>query len=170
MMAMRYPIGCTLGLMLGGLALQAMAEPPATPTTNNGLMTFPHVRVVNAPLPASVRKPAARESGMRAYMKDGQMMEASAADAAQLSNATRAPATKATAITGAASATTQDDAQMIYGPDNSVEIMLGEDSMVFQTAHKDAAGKLTQQCVTGEDSAAHALHSAPAKKERHNDR
>jgi len=170
----RYPIGCALGVLLGGWALQALADPPTAAVGSNGLMTFPNVRVINAPIAASKQKPAARESGMRAYMKDGQMVEASAADAAQLSNATRSPTVKGAAIAGTASANTQEDAQMINGPDNSIQIMLGEESMVFQMAHKDANGKLTQQCVTGEDSAAHALHSAPAhdqpKQESHNDR
>jgi hypothetical protein len=55
MATVRYTAGCALGLVLGGLAVQALAEPPAasSASNNNGLMTFPHTTVVNAPIDAS---------------------------------------------------------------------------------------------------------------------
>ncbi len=176
----RYPI--TLGLILGGLACQALAEPPApTASNDNGLMTFPNVRVVDAPIAASEQKPAARDSvatpGMRAYLgPDGLLTnEPTAAEAAQLSNAARTRTGLATAKNGVTAANTEpNDPTLIYGPDNSVGIMLTDASMVFQVAHKDASGELTRQCVTGEDNAAHALHSPPAQddaqEESRNDR
>lgn len=177
----RYPIGCTLGLMLGGLAFQALAEPPApTASNDNGLMTFPNVSVVNAPIKASEQQPAASESaaaaGMRAYISNGQLYDGTAEDAAKLTNAARTRTGIATARTAASAATAEpsEQPQIVYGPDNSMRIVLGEESMVFQVAHKNASGKVTQQCVTGEDSAAHAMHSAPAQddseQESHNDR
>ena len=175
-MATRYRIGCTLGLMLGSLALQAAAEPPAATANNNGLMTFPNVRVENAPVDTSKQKPAtgtAVTSGMRAYMnEEGQLTQATNADAAKLSNAT--PSAKlATAKSRTSSAATAADTgpQMTYAEDGSIEIMANEETMVFQTAHKDANGKVTQECVTGESNAKHALHSpARSKQESRNDR
>jgi len=166
-------MGCTLGLMLGGLALQALAEPPAAPASNNnGLMTFPNVSVVNAPVDAAKQKPTAQESGVKVYMDGaGNMMQPSAADAAQLSNAAPARAGRTVAKSSAATATTHTAQQMTYGPDGSIEIMANEETLVFQMAHKDAQGKLSQECVTGESSAKHALHSpAHAKQESRNDR
>jgi hypothetical protein len=106
---------------------------------------------------------------MRAYKENGKFVEGTAADAAQLSNAARTRRLTAP-TTNAAAAGSDSTPQMVYGPYNSIQILLDEESMVFQTAHKDAGGKLTQQCVTGEDSAMHALHSAPATKESSNDR
>jgi len=180
----RYPISCTLGLILGGLACHALAEPPAPAASNdNGLMTFPNVSVVNAPLDTSEQKPAARDSvatpGVRAYMdSNGKLSsEPTAAEAAQLSNAARPRTGIATAKTGVTAANaepSEQQPQLVHGPDNSMSIMLTDDTMVFQVAHKNATGELTQQCVTGEDNAAHALHSPPvqahAQEESHNDR
>jgi len=177
-MATRYRIGCTLGLMLGGLTLQAAAEPPAATANNNGLMTFPNVSVVTAPTDASKQKPAAQgaavAAGMRVYMENGQMTEATAADAAKLSAATSARTLAAPKSRSSSAAVAADAGpQMLNGPYNSTEIVPSNDeTMVFQMAHKDANGKLTQECVTGEDSAKHALHSpaAHAKQESRNDR
>jgi hypothetical protein len=79
------------------------------------------------------------------------------------------------AKSGATAANTQAGEQVTYYPDNSIGIQLGDEFMVFQVAHKDATGKLTQECVTGEDTAAHALHSPATptnvrQQESHNDR
>jgi hypothetical protein len=131
--------------------------------------------VENAPVATSGQKSAtgtAAASGMRAYTnKEGQLTEATAADAAQLSAATRSRTLNASkSRTSSAAAAIDTGPEMTYGPDGSIQIMANEETMVFQTAHKDAHGKLTQECVTGESSAKHALHSPRAKQESRNDR
>jgi hypothetical protein len=175
----RYPIGCALSLILGGFACQALAEPPTAAASNDtGLMTFPNVRVVDAPLAAAEQKPAAASPGVKAYRDpvSGEFREATAGEAQQLATAAARTRTGiATAKSGATAANTQAGGQITYYPDNSVGIELDDEFMVFQVAHKDAAGKLTRQCVTGEDSKAHALHSSATPinaqpEESHNDR
>jgi hypothetical protein len=168
MATVRYPVGCALGLVLGSLALPALAEPPAS---NNGLMTFPNVRVESAPAPVKAAKApakaaapaAAHQAGMKAYMDPatGKLLESDPA-ATQHSSLnhlaplfSRTPATVGTAST----ASTTTAPEIIYGPGNTQSVLMGEDAMVFQVVHRDADGKLTQECVTGESHAKHALHS-----------
>jgi hypothetical protein len=171
----RYSIGSTLGLILAGLACQAVAEPPAaTPSSSTGLMAFPNVRVTHAPPAASEQQPAAAPE-MQAYVdpETGELRAATAEEARLLSNATAArPRTRQLANSTATAAST-DEERLIFGPGNTVGLLLGEESMVFQTVQLDADGNLIQQCVTGEDQATHALHSAaaqPTQQESHNDR
>jgi hypothetical protein len=175
----RYPAGVALGLMLGSLALPTMAEPPAN---NNGLMTFPNVRVQSAPVPAKAPTPAAREDGMKAYINPatGALREPNAADTEASNLNHQAPLFSRTpgnldrsSIASAAAAP-----EIIYGPGNTESVVMGEESMVFQVARRDADGKLTQECVTGESHANHALHSPKAPRAQtqakhegsHNDR
>jgi hypothetical protein len=174
----RYPIGCTLSLILGGLACQALAEPPAAPASNNnGIMTFPNVRVIHAPPAATEQKHAAEASSIRASIDPitGALSEETAQAAEQLS--TTAAARTRTGIlspTGATIASTEESEQPIYGPNNAVGLMLTDADAVFQMVHIDADGNLSQQCITGEDEAAHALHShaakTPIQQESPNDR
>ena len=44
-------------------------------------------------------------------------------------------------------------------PDGSRGVRLGEKSLVYEVVSRDADGKLTSQCVQGEDAARHALHN-----------
>lgn len=174
----RYPIGCTLGLILGGLACQALAEPPAAPASNNnGIMTFPNVRVIHAPPAATEQKPAADASSVKAFVDPdtGDLSEDTAQAAEQLSSATQARArTGLLTNSGATTASTAETEELIYGPNGVTGLLLDDRDAVFQMVHLDADGNLIQQCITGEDEAAHALHSHPAKgqipQESQNDR
>jgi hypothetical protein len=162
----RYPIGCTLGLILGGLACQALAEPPAAAPSNNGLMTFPNVRVLHAPPATTEQKPAADASSMRAYVDPvtGDLSAGTAEQARQLSNAIAARArTGVLTNSGATTASIESTEELIYGPNGEPGLMLTDQDAVFQKVHLDADGNLIQQCITGEDEAAHALHSHAAK-------
>jgi hypothetical protein len=168
----RYPISCTLGLMLGGLACQALAEPPpATPSNDNGLMTFKHVRVINAPS-AAEHKPVADASSMQAFIDPitRELRAPTAEEARQLSNVASAR-TRAGILTNnaATNASTDDSERLIYGPDNTVGLLLTDADMVSQKVHLDADGNLIQECLTGEDAAAHAAHDH-TEQESHNDR
>lgn len=169
MATVRYPVGCALGLVLGSLALPALAELPAS---NNGLMTFPNVRVESAPLPTKAAKLKAtkttREAGVMAYIDrtTGELVQPDAPQT-EHSNLNRpAPLASRTprVISRAATASSATSSDIIYGPENTQSVLTDEDSMVFQVAHKDADGKLTQECVTGESHANHALHSPKTPK------
>jgi hypothetical protein len=167
----RYPIGCTLGLILGGLACQALAEPPvAAPSNNNGIMTFPNVRVTHAPPAAIEQKPAAEAASMQAFVDPitNELRAATAEEAKQLSSADAAR-TRTAIVANSATHSSTGDEQLIYGPGNTVGMLLTNADMVFQTVHIDADGNLIQECVTGEDAAAHAAH-AHTQQESNNDR
>lgn len=161
----RYPAGCALGLLLGSLALPALAEPPVG---NNGLMSFPNVRVERAPTPAKSGKTApsaaASQSGMKAYRdpQTGKLIESAPEEHSTLNHpAPLFSRTPGTATTSSIAANTAVPV-IIYGPGDTQSVALDEESMVFQVAHQDAAGKLVQECVTGESHARHALHSPKA--------
>jgi hypothetical protein len=166
----RYPAGCALGLLLGSLALPALAEPPAG---NNGLMTFPNVRVESAPAPAKPAKPAASaaQPALKAYRnpKTGELSESAPEEHSTLNHQaplfSRSPRT---ATAASAASTTAIVPEIIYGPQNTQSVALDEESMVFQVVHKDANGKLVQECVTGESHARHALHSPKASSAPNN--
>jgi hypothetical protein len=171
----RFALRLALGVLLGSLVLQAgAAELPATPASKDiGLMTFPNVRVINAPAAASTAKPSTSDAGMRAY-KDpvsGKLREATPEDAQQLSTAAARTRARTATLSGPASASSTESVErLIYGPDNAVGLMLEDESMVFQVARKDANGKLTRECITGENSAEHALHSHQHAQENSNER
>jgi hypothetical protein len=168
MATVRYPVGCALGLVLGSLALPALAEPPAS---NNGLMTFPNVRVESAPLPTKAAKLTAakttREAGVKAYLnpETGQLQsEPAETDHSNLNRPAPLASRTPRVISRSATASTKITPDIIYGPGNTQSVVMGEDSMVFQVVRRDANGKLTQECVTGESHAKHALHSHKATK------
>jgi hypothetical protein len=164
----RYPIA--LSLILGGLASQALAEPPTATSNDNGLMTFKNVRVINAPPVASEQKPAADAPGMRAFVNPvtGELDDAATPqEAKQLSNA--AARVRTLTNSGTTTASTDDSERLIYGPNNTVGLLLGEEDMVSVKVQVDAEGNLTQECVTGEDDAAHAAHGH-TRQESKNDR
>ena len=166
----RYPIGCTLGLIL---ACQALAEPPSA-APSNGIMTFPNVRVVHAP-PAMEQQPAADAASVQAFIDPitGELTAATPEQAKQLSNAMAARARTRTLTSSSTTANSDESAQLIYGPGNTVGLRLGEEDMISLKAQVDSDGNLVQECVT-ESSAAHAadIHTQPSssREESHNDR
>jgi hypothetical protein len=166
----RYSIG-TLGLIVSGIACQALAEPPAAPSNDNGLMTFKHARVVNAP-PAAEQQPADEARAVRAFVDPvtGELTSTPTLEQArQLTNSATARSRAGVATSNVAA-----EEQLTYWPNGAVSLMLTDDDMVSQTVQIDADGNLIQQCVTGETEAAHAQHSQPAKEqtqqESNNDR
>ena len=170
----RYPIGCTLGVLLGSWALQALADPPAPTVGNNGLMTFPNVRVENAPIPAKATKAKAAQPKMMAYMGPNGLQEQPSANSgtpttadASAASRVRTLSTSKTATDGTSSALASEP-DMIYGPDSAVGVKMTDESMVFQVARRGADGKVSQQCVTGETQAKKALQS-PVIARQHTD-
>jgi hypothetical protein len=174
-------MGWTIGMALAATCSAEAADTstqtgsPQTATTQTGLMSFPNVRVVNAPIAAA--KPTVDKSaaGMRVYIdpKTKQIREQTPEEALQeAKTATKAP-TQSSARS-AQSAAADAGGTVLYGPGNAVGMTLGENAMVFEVAHKQAQGAATHECVTGKAAAEKALnetsistsHTAEVRDER----
>ncbi|HKE96721.1 MAG TPA: hypothetical protein VKB34_20595 [Povalibacter sp.] len=173
----RWMVG--LGLVVtASFTLPAVAEPPAasSSSSSSGLMSFPNVRVVNAP-PAQATKattaPAASE-GMRAAIdpETGRLRQLTAEEAQALS-----PAAKKAAVSGVAArratvsseSTTTDAGQTLYGPGNAVGLTLGDEAQVYQVAHKTDQGlEITEHA--GRKAAEAAISKNAQKQEVKNAR
>jgi hypothetical protein len=141
-----------IGLGLVASAGIATAGEPATDAHEqdepSGLMSFPNVRVVNAPNAAS--QPAADKSaGVRVYIdpQNKQIREQTPEEA-------QAEAKAATAARSARSATAANaEGTPVYGPGNAVGMILGEETMVYAVARKQEQGAAAWECVTGNEAA-----------------
>lgn len=61
--------------------------------------------------------------------------------------------------------------QAIVNPDGSRKVRLGERGQVYEVIRRAPDGKLTEQCVQGEDAASRALaRPATSEEARHEDR
>lgn len=119
---------------------------PAVPNVN-GLMTFPNVRVVNAPAPADQ---SATAQGQRAFIDPatGQLREPTPEEAAALARVTTLRTTPAVTAKDAA------------GNDM---VVLGSANTVFAVANADAAGTVSMGEATGPEAAATKMNTkAPA--------
>ncbi|MGH8863466.1 MAG: post-PEP-CTERM-1 domain-containing protein [Burkholderiales bacterium] len=124
---------------------------------NNGLMTFPNVTVVDAPV-TDTAAPAIGTAGMRAQ-KDrdtGQLRAPTAAEVQELDVLTPAVPEAPVEIRGL--------------PDGSTIAKLNQSYMSYSVVQKDASGELAEQCVTGESAADHALHVNSADEEVRHER
>jgi hypothetical protein len=142
---------------LAAASAVAFAKDDSTATGSSGAMTFANVNVVNAPV-ASNPATAAGTAGMRAQ-KD------------QDTGALRAPTAEEVAALDA-TAKPRVSAQVTIRtlPNGMTAAILNEDFMSYEVVHKDANGKLVEQCVTGASAANHALHTSVAAQEVQNDR
>ena len=136
----------------------ALAGPPAA--DDKGLMTYPNVRVVNAPITTPAAASSAKSEGMRAAIdpETGRLRQVTAEDAAALT-----PSKAKSAARGAqrtATATGEPEAgETIYGPGNAVGVTLGDDAMVYQVVTKSAEGLEVKE-VNGKRAANHAVDAA----------
>ena len=165
-----------LGLVAtASFTVPAVAEPPAASTSNNGLMTFPNVRVENAPLArqaAAKSASSAEGQGMRAAIdpETGQLRPLTADEAKQLSEKPKIAAKTSTgAPRRAAAAAAEESAasgagQILYGPDNAVGLTLGDDQMLYQVVRKTEEGLVTEE-YAGADAAARAVSAHTQKQE-----
>jgi hypothetical protein len=146
-----------IGLSLAVSTALADASKGAQPS---GLMTFPNVQVINAPQ-AAPRAAAPSDAGLRAYVdpESRRLRAQSIEEAKQIGEETKAKQLSRTQLRSrnAAAAATAEP-QFIYGPDNTVGVELGEESMVFMVARKDHEG-LDRMEVTGKRAAESALQS-----------
>jgi hypothetical protein len=153
----------TIGLGLVASAGIATAGETATDAhqqdERSGLMSFPNVRVVNAP--SATSQPAADKSaGVRVYIdpRTKQIREQTPEEAQAEAQA----ASAARSTTSARSATAVNaEGTPIYGPGNAVGMILGEETMVYAVAQKQEQGAPAWECVTGNAAAAKVLEQTP---------
>ena len=125
--------------------------------SSDGLMTFSNVTVVNAAMPAT-SETTLGAAGMRAQ-KDP--------DTGRL----RAPtALEIQALDALAPSVPEEPVEVNTLADGTTVAKLNQSYMMYSVVHKGADGSLSEQCVTGESAAEHALHVAPATKEVSHDR
>jgi hypothetical protein len=162
------PFAIGLGLTAAiGLAGSALAD---SPTAKDGLMTFPNVSVETGT--PNAKAPKAATSGMRAYVDPTTgTLRAQTQEEAQQVAAEGAAKTKAKvqakglarqSRTLAATDTTTEGLATNYGPGNTVGVMLDEEFLSYQVAHKTDAGLQVQE-VTGAKAAKAAVKHAPKK-------
>ncbi len=135
-------------LILSALAAgtaSAQSTPAPQAAGNNGAMTFPNVRVINAPNAYAVTQAAPGAAGFRAYIDPdtGLLTEPSPEDVTALDAAmpaqTRKPARKAFSI--------------VHLAGGGVAIRLDEQTMSYSIVRRADGGRLVEACVTGEDLA-----------------
>jgi hypothetical protein len=148
----------TLGLSLALAAGVALAEPPVN---HDRLQVFPHVRVENAPVPVDQTRSTAKQQGMQvAVDSNGKLRPVTAEEAQKLAALKgKAHADQRSLQRDAAGAKSDSDAGLrtIYGPGNTVGVMLGEESMVYQVIHKTDEGLEIRE-YTGKKAAERAVN------------
>jgi hypothetical protein len=167
------PVSAAASVALIMLAAQACAAEGApadnaSGNTASGIMSFPHVRVINAPVagagPAALGGKTApvpaQAPGMTAFIDPatGQLVQPTAEQAAALQAA--AAARQAAKTNGRARAMAVTQPTMLYGADGSVGMMLDENSASYAVARKDAKGRLQQACAPSAEAAMAQLEAA----------
>ena len=158
----RQPMALRLMVLAGVASLAAAAQAGETTPAPNGVMTFPNVKVVNAP-PLSTRSITTAvsdsRSGMIAYFEPstGQLVGPSAEAAAALAAAGAGGKFSISRSAQAASA----EASPLYGVNGGIGVALDQSQDSYLVVRKDSAGHMSHVCVENE-AAAHAVLKAPA--------
>jgi hypothetical protein len=76
-------------------------------------------------------------------------------------------ALRAKAPPSAALSTAPRELESLTRRDGAHGVRLGEKSLVYEVVTRGEDGKLSSQCVQGEDAASHALHSDNAEHKEH---
>ena len=143
---------------LFGANFATAADPAATTVNANGLMTFPHVRVINMPAPAATAVPAAAQPGLRAYIDPA-------------TGALRGPTQEELVQQNIEDQMLRQLQQQQFGSPANQEIpsasgigmRLDESSMMYSVVQKSADGSLQEFCVAGPEQAAKLMNFiAPA--------
>ena len=151
-----------------GLALTgstAFADAPKEADSSTGIMTFANVQVVNAP-EAVLPKSTASAQGMRVYVDQAtrkirpQSTEEALAVGAETKAKTQARSQSRTRTLCVETAAAEPE--VIYGPGNTIGVVLTDEYLVYQVARKNSAG-LEKVEVTGGAAAESLLKSSPAK-------
>jgi hypothetical protein len=132
----------TLVALLGAGAAGA-ADTASPVASKDSLMTFPNVRVVNAPQLATTPAPQAPQAGLRAYIDPatGQLRQPTPEEllaesqAGQLAKALRQQSV-------------QQGTEFVT-PSGAIGIQLDESSMAYSVVRKAEGGELAEFCVVG---------------------
>ena len=132
-----------------GAGAAAGADTATTVSSKDGLLTFPNVRVVNAPQLATTPAP---QAGFKAYIDPvtGQLREPTQEDvlaesqAAQAAQALRRP-------------TVPQETDFVT-PSGAIGRTLDESTMVFSVVKKTDSGELAEFCVVGPEQAAKVMN------------
>jgi len=128
------------GMAAAAIAAQATDSTPA----QNGLMTFPNVRVVNAPQLANSPAP---QTGLKAYIdpETGQFRGPTQEELLAESQAAQPSARLA-------EQRLVQEAQFVT-PSGAIGVSLGESSMIYSVVQKTEGGALAEFCVVGPEQA-----------------
>lgn len=165
----RWSLGLGVVAAVSFTTLAVADSPPASSSTT-GLMTFPNVRVENAPLARQEpAKSASQAEGLIAAIdpETRQLRPVTADEARQLSARptiqTEPRTARRTAAATVDESAVSDAGQVVFGRDNAVGVKLGEEDMVYQVARKTDEGLVTEE-YSGADAAARAV-SADAQRQ-----
>jgi hypothetical protein len=130
----------------------------------NLLMALPLAALFAA---ATLHTPAHAQEGM-VVVRDPQTGQLRAPTPAERQALTRGPAASLRAMGPAVPLSSQ----VVRNPDGSRKLKLGQRGQVFEVVTRTPDGKLTEQCVQGEDAASRALQqpATPHQEPRHEDR
>lgn len=164
----RSPLYLALIVLLFGSGVAAADGTAPAAANAIGVMSFPNVRVVNTPELASSSAPAAKQTGLRAYVDP-------------VTGALRQPteeeliAESLAAQQAAALAPQATQSVRLYDPlSGAVGVRLGDSQMPFSVVQKTETGELAEFCVVGPEQAARILNlkapslsALPRKGERY---
>jgi hypothetical protein len=170
---MSLAVGVSLALTAGSV----MAEKPnAAVTDSKGIMTFPNVRVINAPEVAtpSTTQSATTRNGLKAYIdSNGNLRPQTAEEAIQEASATKtkvqARSLNRTAARSASLASEPAAEAEFVAEGGSTGLNVGDEQAVFMVVKKTPSG-LVKSEHTGMAAAENAVKSKTRQMEVRNDR
>jgi hypothetical protein len=141
----------TLVALLGAGAAGA-ADRASPASSKDGLMTFPNVRVVNAPQLATAPVPQAPQAGLRAYIdpETGQLRQPTQEEllaesqAGQLAKSLRQQSV-------------QQGTEFVT-PSGAIGMYLDDSFMSYSVVQKTESGALAEFCVVGPEQAAKVMN------------
>ncbi len=148
----------TIGALFGAGVAGAADTAPVV-NHQNGAMTFPHVRVVNAPELATSSATAAGQAGLRAYIDPATGALRPPTQEELIAESLEAQKAAALKPQAAEQVSPRFDPQT-----GAFGAHLGESQMVFSVVQKRASGELTEFCVIGPEQATKMMNfNAPSR-------
>ena len=172
-----WAVGATLSV--AAASVQADSPKPGSTSANvtqpSELMTFANVKVVNpTTISAVAEKRSEAEHGLRAYIDPStkRLREQTNEDALQIAEESKAKlsAKSANRSRNRSASFTADEGpsepEMIYGPGNTVGVMVGEEQQVYQVVRKTQTGLSTAE-FSGKQAAEKSLKSKVVAEVNH---
>ena len=143
-------VGVSLALAAGSVLADA---PKASSAPQPGILTFPNVKVINAPASTVASDNAAKKAansaqsqqGLRAFVNpsNGQLREPTSEEAVEVADAGKAKSSARSVGARSRSAAVSTEAtstETIYGPANAIGMEVGAEFEVYQVVHKTPKG------------------------------